>query len=255
MHDPEARGLKPMPPPVSADQLTLFAQVLSVMAERGIPCWIDQGSLLGAIREGAFFSWDHDIDLGTSTPLAKLDDVILELAARGAHIEVHPYVLKLRRDRGEKIIDLRLYHVEGDRATAELASTPSGPRSFFFSLGLRWSKKWQRRAAKLLCLVAPPPDAVGDHLGARWRRHLALLILWRFLVPAGFFRNRFRSRRVFFEVDAAFFRTLRPLSIYGLPVHAPSNTEAYLAMKYGADWRRPNPDWIYWRDDGALVRR
>jgi hypothetical protein len=239
--------------PVSGQHLTLFAEVIAAMDRRGVPYWIDQGSLLGAIREGAFFAWDHDVDLGTSAGLEGLGDTIMELAARGAQIEVHPYVIKLRRDRGEKVIDLRLYRLVGDRALAELASTPDEPRTFLFGLGLRWSKKLQRKAAKLLCLFSPDPRHGATGVWTSLRRNFALWLVRHALEPAGRFRDRFRRRRVFFEVEAAYFQTLQPLLIYGLSVKVPQHPEAYLAMKYGADWQRPNPDWVYWRDDGALV--
>ena len=40
------------------------------------------------------------------------------------------------------------------------------------------------------------------------------------------------------------------LSVDGTKLPVPSNTDAYIASHYGADWREPNPEWTYWMDNG-----
>ena len=68
-------------------ELTTFAHELLV--KHGITHWIDYGTLLGAVREGAFIVWDDDVDFGI---LDRDADRVLglerEIAARG-------YVLRL----------------------------------------------------------------------------------------------------------------------------------------------------------------
>ena len=34
----------------------------------------------------------------------------------------------------------------------------------------------------------------------------------------------------------------------------PANAEEYLTYRYGKDWRIPNKDYVYYRDDGAIVK-
>jgi hypothetical protein len=47
---------------------------------------------------------------------------------------------------------------------------------------------------------------------------------------------------------------LAELELYGRKWLRPENAEEVLARIYG-DWRKPDPDYIYWRDCGATVER
>ena len=53
---------------VTEDQLDLFNIVIEILNDLGISYWIDQGSLLGIVRQNSFLPWDHDVDLGVWQP-------------------------------------------------------------------------------------------------------------------------------------------------------------------------------------------
>ena len=42
----------------------MLFDTLDIFDRRGIPYWLDDGSLLGIIRDGALIPWDHDVDIG-----------------------------------------------------------------------------------------------------------------------------------------------------------------------------------------------
>ena len=44
--------------------IDLLRQVKEVLDKYNIEFWLDCGTLLGAVREGKFLAWEHDIDLG-----------------------------------------------------------------------------------------------------------------------------------------------------------------------------------------------
>ena len=55
-------------------------------------------------------------------------------------------------------------------------------------------------------------------------------------------------------IPVHYFDNLSSLSFYGMQFSAPSDVKKYLEFRYGTDWRTPNKNWIYYRDDGAVDR-
>ena len=60
--------------------LYVLREVTKVLEELNIPCYMQGGTMLGAIRHGGFIPWDDDVDLGI--PRADYDRLLKEVAAR-----------------------------------------------------------------------------------------------------------------------------------------------------------------------------
>ncbi len=45
---------------------TLLLKTIDILDKNKIPYWVDEGTLLGLIRDGDFIPWDYDADLGVS---------------------------------------------------------------------------------------------------------------------------------------------------------------------------------------------
>ena len=60
----------------------LFA-ILDVLAERGVRCYVDHGTLLGFVRDGGLMPWDDDIDLSVlESDRDRVLDAVPTIAAR-----------------------------------------------------------------------------------------------------------------------------------------------------------------------------
>ena len=64
-------------------------------------------------------------------------------------------------------------------------------------------------------------------------------------------RELLKNRRVVFRVSEDYFLSLEKRDIYGVSVLVPENPEAYIALKYGENWREPNKNWVWYTDDGG----
>lgn len=89
-------------------ELARFADDL--LTRRGALHWLDYGSLLGAVREGALIPWDDDVDFGVlARDMGKLTDLAGEVRAAGYHLDrSDPFgVIRIRYSKlNELYVDL-----------------------------------------------------------------------------------------------------------------------------------------------------
>src|SRR5690625_2214750 len=58
----------------------VLASVASMLEQSGFMWWVDQGSLLGLVRDGRFLDWDNDIDIGVwDVPNDRKDRLVTKL--------------------------------------------------------------------------------------------------------------------------------------------------------------------------------
>ncbi len=76
--------------------------VKEIFDKHNIRCWLDWGTLLGAIRNGKIIEWDHEVDLGVmKSDFEKVNLISSEIKEKGFFIRKAPISaseLTFRRD-------------------------------------------------------------------------------------------------------------------------------------------------------------
>lgn len=231
-------------------EVELLLEVVNLLREHDVRFWLDQGSLLGVVREGRFFSWDHDVDIGIwEDDREKMEKVAMRIQKMGQTVRFLPYVVKL----GGKV-DCRVYRRNGDFAETELRSTSKELKPSNLAKSVK----------KILGSLAYARDRLAGFLlgSGEITRRVSNSISWREGMVLSLNRNTrwierardaLRDRRVIFRVDARYFEVLHAVEVYGESLPIPTEVESYLQLKYGGDWRTPRKNWKYWQDDGALA--
>ena len=108
---------------------------------------------------------------------------------------------------------------------------------------------------------------VPDRSGREWIENefcrLAVLSRWKhkqkafkiFIIPKYKVENTYRwvDKRSCKEIDSSFYDSLDEISIDGKIFPVPHNTEEYLKIRFGADWKDPNLNWIASIDDSTII--
>ncbi len=234
---------------------------MMALEEAGITAWLDQGTLLGLIREGRLLPWDHDVDLGA------WDETITEngpqlAAALERRLSGKAKVAWGLRTIGINPMDeeaylpvnIGLYSREAGQAVKWFGRPPEG-----MTVSRRIMKDL---AAKFIKPLFTAPTNWLLHLAAkelaREKARLPPLLAKTMTNLLLDLKDRGRdtvAAPIKTSVDADYFDRLRPVQVADLRLAAPADTEQYLALKYGPSWRTPKKEWRYWEQDGAIVSK
>ncbi len=227
----------------------LLKYSLNILQNMRITAWLDQGSLLGIIREGRFLPWDSDIDLGIwdKDIRGREDEFFNEMSSKGRVTVRQNFIFIHSQSKGlYKSISIARYHRCGEKAVKYMQKFYNSKilKALIVPIG-GWVTK---EPGFKLC-------AVSKNLGSNNISHnrKILNMTGKFLL---FMRSKILdllSKDIRNEVDASFFDNLKPIKIMDIEVHIPVESEKYLELKYGKEWKIPDKNWIWWEQDGGLV--
>ena len=226
---------------INIEKLQLFREIIDLLNNSNITYWMDQGSLLGMIRDNRFMSWDKDVDIGIwkeDAPMLNklLDEKIITLGARISYL---PYAIKIKKKYNITVknlpVNIRIYYQKDEYAYSEFWTVINKEN--------RIKGKIDRKIINLLTRIGRKISGT-----AHVKRNIYKLF---FDIVLGI-REVLKTRRVIFRVDSKFFRRFKSINLYNLKLSVPEESEQYLSIKYGPDWRTPVKKWEWWKDDGAV---
>ncbi|MDO8505541.1 MAG: LicD family protein [bacterium] len=208
----------------------------------GVEFWLEAGSALAAYRDGKIFPWEHDVDVGVwYEELDKIMCAVEKLRAQGYRVRVQkdfPYIdniiqvyapsLSDGREALPNQYDIYLYREWKDNAVMRWIHQPSGHFAKIRKI-VFWSAK----------------DFVSENLQrvVGWKKFVrsvprSLRRFWFILV----LRAHIATGHCIYHVHPLhFFRKLKTIEFYDVSFKIPADTEAFLAHRYGPNWRNPDP--------------
>lgn len=222
-------------------------KIKNILDKHNIEYWLDEGALLGAVRDKKLIEWDNDIDLSVwYTTLPRIISLFNEILNVGCEICFFEWKKHIKLiDKGYEI-DINLYHLKNDKATRTWYEHNKLGRILdyiMWTFHLRNAESRKSDAPLFLTkILVSISNALPDKLNKK-----ILGLIFKLYKKKG-------CRLVQMSVPSHFFTNLSTLDFYGMKIKVPKKTEEYLELRYGKDWRIPKRDYIYHRDDYSIVK-
>ena len=230
--------------------IELLREVKEVLDENKVEFWLECGTLLGAVREGKFLAWEHDIDLAAwqeGVSDCTKAAVSRELIDKGLKVQVLESYMSIRT--GQVHADINFYRSDKDKAVVPLLIPKNLPGKYLWLLrtillnpyfyDADFGNKLSRSIRSILILVSRV-------LPFFLRKPIATILSVIF--------KKFGARNISWIVPAHYFTDLASMKFYDMEFKVPSQKEQYLAYRYGDDWRIPRKQWSGYEQDGAIVK-
>lgn len=227
----------------------LLWQVKEVLDKHNVEFWLDCGTLLGAVRNGKFIPWEHDIDFGAwQDNFSDSTKILLckEFSKRGLGASIYQHHINVRKKEVEETwLDVNFYYLNKDKVIMPRLF-PTNAMGRFFSYFLH-------------VLFAPYRCKVDRTKSIKKRFIMNALIniscaipfiLRKWLIQMGMIiYKRYGSKDVSWVIPNKYFTHLSTIRFYGMEFKVPAKSEEYLTYRYGKDWRIPKRDWITGREE------
>ncbi|PKP62183.1 hypothetical protein CVT91_00255 [Candidatus Atribacteria bacterium HGW-Atribacteria-1] len=232
-------------------------QLKEVLEKYNVDFWLDCGTLLGAVREDKFLSWEKDIDLGAwadnITDIVKVK-ICKELSKKGFTVFMpQGYInyISIKKGKGESVIllDINIYSINKDEALQKrlLPKNVIGKYLIIFLKIVLIPEYYEINfKSKITTSIRSILGIVSSILPSYSREKIG-----------GFIEKIYKGfvcEDQSWVVPSKYFTNLLTRNFYGMDFKVPAFTEEYLIYRYGENWRIPKKEWITARDDGSVIR-
>jgi len=231
--------------------LDLLRQVKEVLDEHNVEFWLDCGTLLGAVRNGKFISWEHDLDFGAwhkKVPEALKSSVSKAFCDRGFKVWIAENHMNIKRE-GELWADVNFYRLDNNGNAVKPTLCPKNLFGKFLRVWLfaLWAPYHPRGVSKTKSpvrrFIAKSSICISRTIPSLLRKRIAQIVFAVY--------EKVWSKDISWIVPSKLFSKLDTMKFYDMEFKVPAKMEEYLTYRYGKDWRIHKREWITARDDGA----
>lgn len=242
--------------------IDLLRQVNDVLDKQNIEFWLECGTLLGAVRDGKFIPWEHDIDLGAwreKVPENVKISVYKELCDRGFKVWIAENHMNIKK--GEDFCaDINFYRLNNNEAIMP-KSEPINVEGKFLSLFLKvLSVPYHYKVLpgqnifreanfkkKFVIFIRIVLITISRILPFLLRKQLTIILSQIY--------KKMKFKDVSWVVPSDYFTNLYTMEFYGIEFRVPAKKEEYLAYRYGEDWHTPRKNWVTNENDGTVSKK
>ena len=221
---------------IGIELINLLKLIKNLLDKKNIPFWLDQGTLLGAHRDGKLIPGDNDIDISLKySKLSEVLNVINILTVEGYNVKFQKDLpvlddliqIYLKEDvnmNSKNHIDINIYRMKNNFYVRHgIHETLSLRAKYFLNLIRVLSSNRFHPRNIFLRLFLFLPKIIRSKIG------YSLLKIYTF-----FFKNVSQS------IPKHFFDEFIEISFLGMNLLVPKNTNDYLKFRFGTNWRTPN---------------
>jgi len=224
-----------------------LGKIKKILDKHNIEYWLDEGTLLGAVREKKLIEWDHDIDLSIwYKDLSKITPLFDEMHKTGVEVCFFDWKKHIKILGKGYEIDINLYHLKNKKATRMWHVSTMPGRVLDYLIWTIHLKNPENRKFNTPFFITKALVNLSNFT-PDWMNKKILKILFKIYEKKG-------CRYFQVEMPSHFFTELTTLEFYKMKFKIPKKTEEYLEYRYGKDWRTPKKDYVFYEDDGSIVK-
>lgn len=213
------------------NDMRILLDVCHMLDAENIDYWIDDGTVLGLVRDNSLIQGDGDIDIGVfSKDVYKIDKLEPEIEKRGytKHITTYKNGERIKvsfRNDGRRPINIKAYYVR--KKFAWYPTTASK----------KHGEKWKNNVNPLLKWISYKHHKINKRY---YKREIRMT--WPIQII------NFNTR----VIPLKYLNSRNTHSEFNLKL--PSPIEEYMLFRFGKDWTTSDDDWYYMDDDGSIIK-
>ena len=214
----------------------LLRNVWAALEVNKVHYWLNDGTLLGAVRDNDFLYWEHDIDLGMwsdSISAEKKEHIANILRCHGYRVLLFP-AMYMTVTAGSIWLDIEFYErKDGMAVLPQWLPVNNAGKYLGYVRTILMAPGYYRAA---------DGESAAKHLALNISNAVATVLPKKATIGIVEWLYR-RAGHKEWKIPAHYFDSFDTIEFQERLFSIPANPEKYLAFRYGDDWRTPKPDW------------